>query len=145
MPYCYKLIGKVGEHITGGDIYGHVPENNMITHRIMLPPGAMGTISWIAPAGEYTIVEPVIEVEFQGEKKKYPMLTTWPVRKPRPCIEKLAGDSPLLTGQRVLDALFPYLIFFSIQFLFFQMRTGWYLRYSWSLRLWQNCHFSVSF
>ncbi|KAH3760908.1 vacuolar H+-ATPase A subunit [Pelomyxa schiedti] len=98
---------RVGEHITGGDIYGHVRENEMIEHRIMLPPAGMGTITWIAPAGNYTIVEDLIEVEFQGDRKRYQMLTQWPVRKPRPAVEKLAGDSPLLTGQRVLDALFP--------------------------------------
>eukprot|EP01105_Mastigella_eilhardi_P006802 TRINITY_DN18324_c0_g1_i1.p1 TRINITY_DN18324_c0_g1~~TRINITY_DN18324_c0_g1_i1.p1 ORF type:complete len:624 (+),score=151.42 TRINITY_DN18324_c0_g1_i1:53-1873(+) len=98
---------KVGDHITGGDIYGHVIENTLVTHRILFPYNNMGTVTWMAPQGEYTVVDPIIEIEFQGEKKKFPMLTTWPVRKPRPFIEKLAGETPLLTGQRVLDALFP--------------------------------------
>merc|ERR1712038_1233011 len=73
---------KVGAHITGGDVYGIVPENTMVTHT-------------------------VLEVEFEGVKSKHSMLQIWPVRQPRPCSEKLPANYPLLTGQRVLDALFP--------------------------------------
>ena len=73
----------------------------------MLPPGVRGTVSWIAPAGEYNIEEEVIEVDFLGEKSKYCMKQLWPVRAPRPAAEKLMADTPLLTGQRVLDVLFP--------------------------------------
>jgi hypothetical protein len=60
---------QVGDRITGGDIYGLVQENTMIEHRIMLPPGARGNITYIAPAGDYSINEEIIEVEFQGQKK----------------------------------------------------------------------------
>ena len=98
---------SVGDDIAAGDVYGEVPENNLITHRIMLPPKAQGRITWIAPEGEYTIMEKLLEVEYRGEKTDHRMLQMWPVRQPRPCVEKLAGDHPLLTGQRVLDALFP--------------------------------------
>ncbi len=73
----------------------------------MLPPGEMGTITWIAPAGKYTLKDNVLEIEFQGKPKKFTMLQYWPVRIPRPVSEKLASDHPLLTGQRVLDSLFP--------------------------------------
>jgi len=98
---------KVGDHITGGDIFGKVVENTLITHWIMLPPGEMGTITWIAPADKYTIKENVLEIEFQGKKKSFAMLQYWPVRIPRPTAEKLASENPLLCGQRVLDSLFP--------------------------------------
>jgi len=98
---------KVGDHITGGDIFGRVIENTMVTHQIMLPPGEMGTITWIAPAGTYTLQDNVLEIEFQGKTKKFTMLQYWPVRIPRPTAEKLSSDHPLLTGQRVLDSLFP--------------------------------------
>eukprot|EP00833_Pecoramyces_ruminatium_P015251 jgi/Orpsp1_1/1189283/evm.model.d7180000070865.1 len=98
---------KVGDHITGGDIYGKVAENSLITHYIMLPPKACGTITYIAPKGSYTLEDVVLETEFEGENTKYTMMQLWPVRTPRPCAEKLAADYPLLTGQRVLDALFP--------------------------------------
>ncbi len=55
--------------MTGGDIYGLVHENTLIDHKIMLPPGARGSITYIAPAGQYSISEKVLELEFAGEKK----------------------------------------------------------------------------
>jgi len=73
----------------------------------MLPPKACGTITYIAPKGSYTLEDVVLETEFEGEKSKFTMMQLWPVRTPRPCTEKLPADYPLLTGQRVLDALFP--------------------------------------
>jgi V-type H+-transporting ATPase subunit A len=117
---------KVGDHITGGDIYATVHENSLvINHHIMLPPRARGTVTYIAPKGSYTLKvclvefkrrqsrsfiikkDTVLETEFEGQKTKYTMMQVWPVRSPRPTSEKLAADFPLLTGQRVLDALFP--------------------------------------
>jgi V-type H+-transporting ATPase subunit A len=98
---------KVGDMVTGGDIIGTVVENSLITHRIMVPLKAMGRITWLAPEGEYNVVEKIITVENNGQSNDYPMLQIWPVRQPRPVVEKLLADHPLLTGQRVLDALFP--------------------------------------
>lgn len=98
---------KIGSHITGGDIYGIVPENTLVKHKLMLPPKAHGTVTFIAPAGNYDITEPILETEFDGQKTKFTMMQVWPVRQLRPCSEKLAANSPLLTGLRVLDALFP--------------------------------------
>ena len=101
------LTYKAGDHVTGGDIFGKVYENSLIVHKIMLPPKAAGTIVYIAPKGQYTLQDVVLETEFAGEKTKHTMLQMWPVRTPRPTADKLAADYPLLTGQRVLDALFP--------------------------------------
>lgn len=98
---------KVGSHITGGDLFGLVHENTIIDHKILLPPKARGTVTYMAPVGNYTVDETVLEVEFDGEKKKYTMMQVWPVRQPRPVSEKLHANHPLLTGQRVLDSLFP--------------------------------------
>lgn len=98
---------KTGDRLTGGDIYATVQENSLIEHKIMLPPGARGNVTYIAPAGEYSLTDKVIEVEFGGVKKEYTMLQAWPVRSPRPVAQKLLANTPLLTGQRVLDALFP--------------------------------------
>jgi len=98
---------RVGDHITGGDIYGKVVENMLLTHWIMLPPGEKGTITFIAPADNYTLKDVVLECEFLGKVKKFTMMHFWPVRSPRPVTEKLTPDSALLCGQRVLDALFP--------------------------------------
>lgn len=60
---------QVGARVTGGDIYGIVHENTLIDHKIMLPPGARGSISYIAPPGQYNLTEKVLELEFGGEKK----------------------------------------------------------------------------
>lgn len=99
---------KVGDHTTGGDVFAHIFENNLIsTHKLMVPPFAMGVITYVAPQGMYTVVDVVLELEFQGKKRQFTMLQNWPVRQPRPAKTKLAGSTPLLTGQRVLDALFP--------------------------------------
>ncbi|CAO3675116.1 unnamed protein product [Umbelopsis vinacea] len=99
---------RTGDHITGGDIYGKVYENSLVSvHNIMLPPKSRGTITYIAPKGSYTLNDTVLEIEFEGEKSKFTMLQLWPVRAPRPVTEKLSANQPLLTGQRVLDSLFP--------------------------------------
>ncbi|TQV93526.1 vacuolar ATP synthase catalytic subunit A [Cordyceps javanica] len=99
---------KVGDHITGGDVWGTVFENSFISvHKILLPPRARGTITKIASKGEYTVAENILEVEFDGKKTEYPMMQSWPVRVPRPSTEKLVAEEPFIVGQRVLDALFP--------------------------------------
>uniref|UniRef100_A0A8B9SJM9 V-type proton ATPase catalytic subunit A n=1 Tax=Anas platyrhynchos TaxID=8839 RepID=A0A8B9SJM9_ANAPL len=98
---------RVGSHITGGDIYGIVNENSLIKHKIMLPPRNRGTVTYIAPPGNYDTSDVVLELEFEGVKEKFTMVQVWPVRQVRPVTEKLPANHPLLTGQRVLDALFP--------------------------------------
>lgn len=98
---------RVGSHITGGDVYGFVRENNLIEHKIMLPPKAKGTVTFLAEPGEYDLNDVILETEFDGEKSQFTMLQVWPVRQTRPVTEKLSANHPLLTGQRVLDALFP--------------------------------------
>jgi len=98
---------RIGSHITGGDVYGTVQENNLIKHHIMLPPKSRGTVTYLAPPGNYTIKDVVLEAEFDGVKSQYTLCQLWPVRQPRPCTDKLPANHPLLTGQRVLDGLFP--------------------------------------
>merc|ERR1711860_466478 len=98
---------KVGSHVSGGDNYGVVHENNLIKHRIMLPPKARGTVTYIAPPGNYTVKDKILETEFDGEKTEYTLKQVWPVRQPRPVTAKLPANHPLLTGQRILDGLFP--------------------------------------
>ncbi|KFZ00588.1 hypothetical protein V501_10610 [Pseudogymnoascus sp. VKM F-4519 (FW-2642)] len=104
----FKPLMKVGDHITGGDIFGTVYENSLLDdHKILLPPRARGTITRIAEAGKYTVDAKILEIEFNGKKSEHMMMHTWPVRVPRPTTEKLAADKPFIVGQRVLDALFP--------------------------------------
>jgi len=120
---------KVGDHISGGDIFGTVYENSLVNeHKIMMNPRGMGTVTMIAEKGSYSVdvsrnplfnpvqiadrlefrsQDVVLETEFEGKKTTHTMLQLWPVRAPRPTGDKLQADYPLLTGQRVLDALFP--------------------------------------
>merc|ERR1712054_691830 len=106
--WLFKPHGfKVGDQIIGGDIFGEVQENVLILHKIMMDPNGKGRITKIASEGQYSLMDTVLEVEFQGQTTAYTMLQKWPVRQPRPSAEKLAGDRPLLTGQRVMDVMFP--------------------------------------
>ena len=98
---------RLGDHVTGGDLIGEVIENSLVTHSIMVPPRARGTITYFAPEGTYNITDVLMEAEFSGQKSSFCMFQVWPVRTPRPVAEKLGANFPLLTGQRVLDALFP--------------------------------------
>lgn len=99
---------KKDHMLVGGDIIGMVRENDLFSeHKILLPPKAKGRVVQQQPEGNYTIVDELIELEHEGKSKKYSMSHFWPVRQPRPVAEKFPGTNPLLTGQRVLDCLFP--------------------------------------
>ncbi|KXT16973.1 hypothetical protein AC579_7407 [Pseudocercospora musae] len=99
---------KEGDHITGGDVFGTVVENSLLSdHKIMLPPRARGKITKYPKKGSYTVDTTLLEVEFEGQKFEYSMLQQWPVRVPRPSTDKLSSGDPFIVGQRVLDALFP--------------------------------------
>ena len=86
-------------------------ENSLVNnHKITLNPRALGTITRIADKGSYSVDDIVLETEFDGKTTQHSLMQIWPVRAPRPVADKLTADYPLLTGQRVLDALFPYVI-----------------------------------
>jgi V/A-type H+-transporting ATPase subunit A len=104
---------QVGAAVSGGTILGTVPETESIEHRVMVPPEIEGTLTWIAPEGEYAIDETVARLAppqaggMEGEEVEISMLQRWPVRRPRPYRLLEAQSEPLITGQRVLDTLFP--------------------------------------
>ena len=99
---------KKGHLLSGGDIIGYVKENDLFyEHKIMLPPKAKGRVEEIQPEGGYNVNTPIIDIDVNGKIKRYSMSHFWPVRQARPVAEKHPGVEPLLTGQRVLDALFP--------------------------------------
>lgn len=100
---------KAGDLIAGGDIIGTVYENDLInTHSIMVPPKISGRVVETFDADAYNVSQPICLIEtMSGKQMELKMSHFWPVRNPRPSTEKLAGSTPLLTGQRVLDALFP--------------------------------------
>ena len=99
---------KNGMTVSGGDVIGTEFENNLFAeHRIILPTKAKGRISYLAEEEDTTVRSKVCELELNGKKFEYSLSHFWPVREPRPFAEKLVGEVPLLTGQRVLDALYP--------------------------------------
>ncbi|MCR5073057.1 MAG: V-type ATP synthase subunit A [Clostridiales bacterium] len=99
-------VAKVGDELTGGDILGTVQETEAVLHKVMVPPGVSGKLTWIFE-GKTNIVTPIAKLERDGKEIELPMLQRWPVRRGRPYAEKLAPTEPMITGQRVIDTLFP--------------------------------------
>ena len=104
--WLFEPTAKKGDDVTAGDVIGTVKENEVITHRVMIPFGVSGKIDKIQK-GEFTIDEPVAVVTDGKQKHDVCMLQRWPVRRGRPYKEKLPPTEPLITGQRVVDTLFP--------------------------------------
>lgn len=100
-------VAKPGDQVSGGDVIGTVQETPAVLHKIMVPPGQSGTVEWVYE-GEATILDPVYKLkDSKGNVKEYPMLQQWPVRVARPYKTKLPPEEPMVTGQRVIDTLFP--------------------------------------
>ena len=97
---------KEGDMVVAGDILGVVQENVVTEHRIMVPYGIEGKVVDIK-IGEFNIDQTIATIETKNGKKDVCMLQKWPVRKGRPYYEKLSPEKPLITGQRVIDTLFP--------------------------------------
>ncbi len=103
----FTPLMKDGDDVTSGSIIGEVEETEIIKHKVMVPYGVAGVIKGLKE-GDYTIKEKIASVA-DGQKKNIDvtLLQYWPVRMPRPVVDKLPPDIPLITGQRVIDTLFP--------------------------------------
>ncbi len=97
---------REGDKVVSGDILGVVMETEIVEHRILVPYGVEGTVTEIKE-GDFNIEETVAKITGENKETSVSMLTKWPVRKGRPYKEKLTPDQPLITGQRVIDTLFP--------------------------------------
>lgn len=96
-----------GDQVSGGDVLGTVQETEIVEHRIMVPNGMEGTVSSIAE-GDFTVEQTVAKIKTaDGAEKEIQLMQKWPVRIARPYQTKLSPDMPLVTGQRVIDTLFP--------------------------------------
>lgn len=100
----FKPVVSAGATVKPGQIIGEVQETRSIVHKIMIPPNAKGGGVKNIKAGNFTVDDIIIELD-SGEA--FPMMQRWPVRVPRPYFEKHTPNIPLLTGQRILDGLFP--------------------------------------
>ncbi|PVU73867.1 V-type ATP synthase subunit A, partial [Acidilobus sp. SCGC AC-742_E15] len=99
---------KAGDKVSGGDIIGAVQETPLVLNKVMVPPNVFGVLKWVASEGDYTVVDPIAEVETgEGEVKQVYLSHRWPVRIPRPYSAKLDPTEPLITGMRIIDLLFP--------------------------------------
>ena len=97
---------RPGDELTAGDVLGTVEESKIITQKILVPFGMKGRLKSIRE-GDFTITDPIATLETEQGEKEIAMLQKWPVRKGRPYRKKLSPDQPLITGQRVIDTLFP--------------------------------------
>ena len=99
---------QAGDQVKEGSVIAEVPETKSIVHRVMLPPGVSGTVTTVKPDGKYTICEGIVTIQTEdGSTRELTMTQEWPIRKPRPVSDRYPADRPLVTGQRILDTLFP--------------------------------------
>ena len=102
------LTVEKGQYLHGGDIIAEVPETHAIVHKCMVPPDVEGAVIDVVPDGEYTIDETLVTLELpDGSKKELSMTQRWPIRVPRPTHHRFPASVPLITGQRIIDTMFP--------------------------------------
>lgn len=98
----------VGDKLHGGDIIAEVPETKAIVHKCMISPNLSGVVTKIVPDGAYTIDEPIVTIALDnGDTMDLTMTQKWPIRVPRPTHHRFPATTPLITGQRILDTMFP--------------------------------------
>ena len=99
---------KVGDKLEGGQIYAPLPEPPIIEHRLMVPPELSGEVVKVNPNGEYKLFDTVVVIkDDEGVEHNLTLCQQWPIRTSRPVKERLTSSVPLITGQRVIDTLFP--------------------------------------
>ena len=103
----FQPAAQIGDILKPGDILGTVQETEAVLHKIMVPPNVEGQLTWIH-SGEANVVQTIAKlITAKGETVELPMLQKWPVRIGRPYARKMAPTEPMITGQRVIDTLFP--------------------------------------
>ena len=102
------MIVKEGDRVSGGSIICEVPETKAIVHKVMVPPKLSGVLTKVMPDGQYTICDTIAVLQLDdGTEKELTMMQKWPIRVPRPTTRRYPASKPLVTGQRILDTLFP--------------------------------------
>ena len=97
-----------GDKVNGGEVLALCPETDSITHKSLVPPNVSGTVTKVLPDGEYTVNDTLAEVtDSLGQIHELKLKQRWPIRIPRPTAERLPLSKPLITGQRVIDTVFP--------------------------------------
>ena len=102
------MVVKEGDRIMPGTIIAEVPETRAITHKVMAPPDVEGYVLTVVPDGQYTIEEPLLTLQLLGgTERSLTMTQKWPIRVARPSARRFPAVKPLITGQRILDTMFP--------------------------------------
>ena len=102
------MVVKKGDQLLPGSVIAEVPETRAIVHKVMVPPDMDGYVLDVVPDGEYTIDDVLITLQLpDGSERKLTMTQKWPIRTPRPAANRFPATKPLITGQRILDTLFP--------------------------------------
>ena len=102
----FEPLMKAGDKVAPGDVLGKVQETKVVVHKIMVPNGISGTVKSITE-GDFTVTDICAVIETEKGDKEVSLMQTWPVRRGRPYKRKLSPDMPLITGQRVIDTMFP--------------------------------------
>ena len=102
------VVAKVGDQVQGGDVYATIPETDLIMHKCMVSPYTKGKVIEVAPSGQYKIDDVVMKIEDEeGKIIECTLTQKWPIKQSRPVAKRLPISMPLITGQRVIDTLFP--------------------------------------
>ena len=104
--WSFEPTAAVGDEVTGGDVVGTVQETDIVLHKIMVPAFVKGKVKNIEK-GEFTVDDTVAVIDTDKGEVEIKLMQKWPVRKGRPFTKKLSPNKPLITGQRVVDCLFP--------------------------------------
>lgn len=103
-----KITAKPGDFLHGGDIYAEIPETPIITHKCLVPPSVSGTVTVCKKDGQYRLNDPILRIKDEkGGVHDLTLAQKWPIRIPRPVSKRLPASRPLITGQRIIDTLFP--------------------------------------
>ena len=100
-------LRNIGEKVFAGEFLGEIKETPLVNHKVMVPPNIEGRLIWIAEKGKYSIEDRIALIEKDGNKIDIFMYQKWPIRKPRPYLEKLEANTLQVSGQRIIDTLFP--------------------------------------
>lgn len=106
--YDVTVCVKVGDRVSGGDVFATCPETSTILHKAMVPPNLAGEIVYVRDNGLYAVTAPIAVLKTDtGKTVELTLAQKWPIRTPRPTAKRLPADKPLVTGQRVIDTVFP--------------------------------------
>ncbi len=105
--WSVKITVKEGDVLSGSSIIAETPETELITHKVMVPPDMYGEVVWTAADGDYTICDTLVKIKTKDGEKELSMLRKWPIKQARPIAERYPISRPLVTGQRIMDIMYP--------------------------------------